>query len=236
MQHIVEDLPVYIIILLIVCTLSAALSLPLCKMMGNHSAYLLSTWRCALVVLFFLPYAYYEVRTYGQGIIKLFSLKNILLIILSQVYNTLYMLCQLVAMQYTFTSHVLLFSGMISIVLLFWKLVKRLPITTLELGGILVSILGSVIITQTSSNTGSYTKHSIIVGDLISFLGSVFGAFNFQVIAPLLQYYRDGIYAVQANSSSCFLSFCALMLSGEKWEISFDPIIGIFGFLHPSYF
>ncbi len=235
MQHVAEDTSLLVKIFLAVCTICGGLALPMCKMVGNHSPYMISAWRCAMVSILFIPVVYYEVRKYGEGVAKLFSLKNLLMILLSQVYNTMYVLCQLVALQYTFTSHVLLLSGMISIVLLFWKIIKRLPVTTMELGGILVSIMGSFLITRSGGNEGTYTQHGIIVGDLIAFLGSVFGAFNLQVIAPILQFYRDGIYVIQSNFSSCLLSFVAVWLSGDKCEFSFNPEYGVFGFLHPSY-
>eukprot|EP01022_Parablepharisma_sp_SALTPOND_P010271 TRINITY_DN1422_c0_g1_i2.p2 TRINITY_DN1422_c0_g1~~TRINITY_DN1422_c0_g1_i2.p2 ORF type:complete len:248 (+),score=18.24 TRINITY_DN1422_c0_g1_i2:463-1206(+) len=235
MQHIAQEASVFIKLLLVVCLLCGALSLPMCKLMGSQSPYLISAWRCATCALLFLPLAFYEVKHYGDGVSKLFTTKNILLVVLCQVYNTLFVLCQLVAMQYTFTSHVLLFSGMISIVLLFWKIVKRLPITAMEIGGILVAILGSVLITQTSGSESNYTQQSIIVGDLIAFLGSVFGAFNIQLMAPLMQFYRDGIYLVQSNMASCLLSIGALCLSGDRFSISFDPNYGLLGFLHPRY-
>lgn len=183
----------------------------------------------------FVPLAVYEVRVYGEGIMKLFSPKNLSLVLLCQVYNTLGCLCQLIAIQHTYSSHALLFSGMASIVLLFWKIVKRLPITTYEIGGILIAVLGSVLITQSGGgSSGDYTKRDIIVGDLIAFLGSVFSAFNLQILSPLLQIYRDGIYIVQANIASAAISLLSLFLAGETCEFSFDPTVGFFGFLHHS--
>lgn len=235
MEHVSQEAGILIKILLAVCTISASLALPLCKMMNIQSVYVLSAWRFTTATIVFIPLMLYDIKRYGEGVRKLFSIKNILFVVMAQVYNTLTSFCQLIAMQYTYTSHVLLFSGMVSIVLLFWKVIKRLPVATLEIAGILVAILGSVLITQSKGQEGGYTQNSIILGDLIAFLGSVFLAFNLQIVAPLMQFYRDGIYLVQSNLVGVLTSYFALYLSGDEWTFSFDKANGIFGFLHPSY-
>ena len=167
MQQFAEGISLTTKILLIVCTVCGALALPLCKMLGQVSPYLICAWRCIVSVLVSLPLAAYEIHTYGTGVVKLFSVKNLLLIVLCQVYSTLFSLCQLIAVQYTFSCHALLFSGMTSIVLIFWKIAKRwvnlcydsrLPITTFEIAGILCAVLGSVIITQNGGSEGNYTR------------------------------------------------------------------------------
>jgi len=235
MQHISQEAGWFIKALLAICTVSASLSLPLCKMMNMESAYLLSAWRLSVLVIAFIPLMVYELRIYGEGVRKLFSAKNVSFVIMAQIYNTLASLCQLIAMKYTYTSHVLLFSGMVSIVLLFWKVVKRLPIATLEIAGIIVSVIGSVLITQTKEQKGGYTQDNIILGGLIAFLGSVFLAFNVQLLAPLMQFYRIGIYMVQSNIVGTIVSIISLQLAGDTWYFSFDKERGVFGFLHPSY-
>eukprot|EP00826_Nyctotherus_ovalis_P008562 TRINITY_DN12221_c0_g2_i12.p1 TRINITY_DN12221_c0_g2~~TRINITY_DN12221_c0_g2_i12.p1 ORF type:complete len:248 (-),score=72.06 TRINITY_DN12221_c0_g2_i12:153-896(-) len=234
MQHVSQEAGLFVKILLAVCTISASLALPMCKLMNIESVYVLSAWRFSILVVQFIPLMIYELRRYGEGVRKLFSIKNIGFVVMAQVYNTLTTFCQLIAMQYTYTSHVLLFSGMVSIVLLFWKVVKRLPIATLEIAGILVAVVGSVLITQTKTQEGGYMQNSIILGDLIAFLGSVFLAFNLQIVSPLMQFYRDGIYMMQSNITGVLVSYIALYLSGDTWYFSFDKERGIFGFLHPS--
>lgn len=99
-----------------------------------------------------------------------------------------------------------------------------------------MAVIGSVLITQTKEQKGGYSQKDIILGDLIAFLGSVFLGFNLQIISPLMQFYRDGIYMVQSNTAGMIVSYIALSLSDDTWYFSFDKDRGLFGFLHPSYF
>ncbi len=79
-----------------------------------------------------------------------------------------------------------------------------------------------------------HVGQNIIVGDLISFLGSVFGAFNLQVLSPLLQFYREGVYIVLSNICVVVLSLMSVVPAGYSLSFGFDPETGIFGFLHPE--
>jgi hypothetical protein len=119
MQHVSQEAGWFVKLLLAICTISASLALPMCKLMNVESIYVLSAWRFSTVVILFIPLMIYELKKYGEGVKKLFSPKNISFVIMAQIYNTLTTFCQLVTMQYTYTSHVLLFSRMVSIVLLF---------------------------------------------------------------------------------------------------------------------
>ena len=72
------------------------------------------------------------------------------------------------------------------------------------------------------------------MGDMIAFLGSVFGAFNLQILAPLLQVYREGIYVVLSNLCVYFISLTALLFSEDDYTFGVNPKTGLFGFLHPK--
>lgn len=74
------------------------------------------------------------------------------------------------------------------------------------------------------------------MGDLIAFLGSVFGAFNLQIVAPLLQVYKMGFYIVISNVFVLLLSVFSIVIAEEHFTFGFDPSTGLFGFLHPSYY
>jgi len=236
-MHIAPMLPKYVIPCIVISTISGALLIPFFKMVTCGSPYLLTSWKALATILVALPMMIHEIHKYGEGVNKLFSAKNILMILLCQIFGVLQMFCQLFAMKITYSSHVLLFSGMASVVLFFWKIIKRLPVGNLEIAGIIIAIAGSVIISQGgSSGVGDYTPQQILMGDLISFLGSVFGAFNLQILAPLLQFYQIGIYIVISNGCVFAIAIFSIITSGFSMTYGFDPLTGFWGFLHPSYF
>lgn len=119
----------------------------------------------------------------------------------------------------------------------------------MEVLGILIAMVGSAIIAGGGSSSGGSDKsgtidnsnysfvdgHNIVVGDLIAFLGSVFGAFNLQVLAPLLQFYREGIYLVLSNICVIVLSLISVSSAGYGLSPGFDGQTGVLGFLNPKY-
>jgi drug/metabolite transporter (DMT)-like permease len=234
MMHIAPLLPKFVILAIVVSTICSSLVIPFFKILICDSPYLPMSWRAVVNVVFCLPFMIKEMRIHGDGVKKLFSTKNVLTILLCQVFGVLQGACQLLALRITYSSHVLLFSGMASVVLFFWKIVKRLPITSLEILGIIIALTGAAIISKGSSGGGGYSANDIVMGDLIAFLGSVFGAFNLQILAPLLQFYQTGIYIVLSNVCVIFLGVIATLLSGFPLSPGFDPNTGLFGFLHPK--
>jgi len=236
-MHVAPMLPKFVIPCIVIGTISGALIIPFFKMIPCGSPYLLTYWKAIVTILVTLPLMFHEMKRYGDGVNKMFSLKNMLMVMLCQIFGVLQMFCQLFAMKMTYSSHVLLFSGMASVVIFFWKLIKRLPVTTLEIAGIIIAIFGSVLISQSGGTKGGdYTSQEILLGDLISFLGSVFSAFNLQILAPLLQFYQTGIYIVISNGCVIIIALFSLFSSGYSMSLGFDPVSGMWGFLHPSYF
>ena len=234
-MHIAPLLPGFVIVAIVVSTICTALIIPFFKMITCGSPYLMSAWKALITVLFSLPLMIHEMRKYGDGVNKLFSVKNMLTVLLCQVFSVLQTFCQLIAMRMTYSSHVLLFSGMASVVLFFWKIIKRLPVTSLEIAGILIALFGSAVISQSGGGSSSeYSAHDIVAGDMICFLGSVFSAFNFQILAPLLQVYRIGIYLVLSNSWVFMISLVSVFFSGFSMSFGLDAMTGFFGFLNPK--
>jgi len=235
MMHIAPLLPKFVIVAIVVSTICSSLVIPFFKILICDSPYLPMSWRAVVNVTFCLPFMIKEIRQHGESVNKLFSTKNILTILLCQIFGVLQGACQLLALRITYSSHVLLFSGMASVVLFFWKIVKRLPITSLEVLGIIIALTGAGVISKGSSGGGGdYSANDIVMGDLIAFLGSVFGAFNLQILAPLLQFYQTGIYIVLSNTCVIFLGLTATLLSGFPLTLNFQPNTGLFGFLHPT--
>lgn len=233
MIHIAPLLPTFVIVAIVVSTISSSLVIPFFKILICDSPYLATAWRGAINIIFCLPFMIKEMRQHREGVRKLFSIKNILTILLCQVFGVLQGFCQLLALQVTYSSHVLLFSGMASVVLFFWKIIKRLPIASLEILGIIIALGGAAIISKGSGGGGGqYTAQQIVMGDMIAFLGSVFGAFNLQILAPLLQFYQTGIYIVISNTCVVFLGVLSTLLTGFPMTFGFDAHTGLFGFLN----
>ncbi len=124
-EHTVPFLPWTIIAAVVVTTICNAIVLPFFKLITCSSPYLATGWRALINIIFGMPLMWHEMRKYGEGVNKLFSMKNILTILLCQVFGVLQTFCQLIALKLTYSSHVLLFSGMASVVLFFWKIIKR---------------------------------------------------------------------------------------------------------------
>lgn len=66
-------------------------------------------------------------------------------------------------------------------------------------------------------------------------MGSVFGAFNLQVVAPLLKVYNEGIFLFLSNVITYFVAIFAMILYGEPFVFGTDPLLGLFGFVHIKY-
>lgn len=236
MMHIAPLLPWFVIPSIVISTLSSSLVIPFFKILICDSPYLATAWRGVINIIFCLPFMLKEMKQYRDGIRKLFSMKNILTILLCQIFGVLQGFCQLIALKITFSSHVLLFSGMASVVLFFWKIVKRLPITSMEIIGIIIALSGAAIIAKGSGTSGGdYTAQEIIMGDMIAFLGSVFGAFNLQILAPILQFYHTGIYIIISNTWVFILGIISTLLVGFPLTFGFDAHTGVFGFLNTQY-
>ena len=124
-EHIAPSIPGYIVGCIVLSTVCSALLLPFFTMVKSSSSYLFTAWRAQINILFFVPFFIRELLKYKEGVRKLFSLKNVLTILLCQVFGVMQTFCQLIAMSHTFSSHVLLFSNMTSVVFIFWKIVKR---------------------------------------------------------------------------------------------------------------
>lgn len=232
--HVAPLLPWFVIVAIVVSTISSSLVIPFFKILICDSPYLATAWRTVINIVVCLPLMIKEIRKYGDGVNKLFSTKNILTILLCQVFGVMGGFCQLLALKITYSSHVLLFSGMASIVLFFWKIIKRLPITSMEILGIIIALSGAAIISKGSgSGSGEYSPQEIVMGDMIAFLGSVFGAFSLQILAPLLQFYQTGVYIILSNICSFFLALAATALVGFPMTYGFDAHTGLFGFLNP---
>lgn len=125
-QHVTYELPKLVVICLLISIVCSSFLLPFFKMLECPSPFIKAAWRAGINTVLFLPMMIRELMKYRGNIKNLFALKNILSILLCQIFGTMTMICQLIAMQYTYVSHVLLFSGMVSIVFMFWKLIKRL--------------------------------------------------------------------------------------------------------------
>jgi len=209
--------------------------MPIFKFLDGPSPYLKNSWRAFLIMIFMLPLFYFEWRSKSERIKRdMFAGVNILKTFIVQFFGTLTSLCQIAALNYTFSSHVLLFSGMISIVLLIWKIICRKPVTYLELAGIAVSMCGSFIMTQGKEVTGGYSRKSIIIGDLLSFLASILGAISLQMNAPLMQIYTTGVFAVISNIFIWIISIACLYIVGGSIQYNIDSMYGAFGFLNPK--
>lgn len=124
-EHIAPMIPWFVKLSVVVYVIGAALVIPFMKMIHGPSAFMLSTWRGWINISFFLPFLFREFAQSPHDNGKMFSIKNLLTVLLAQIFGVLATFCQLIAMRFTYSSHVLLFSGMISVVLLLWKIVKR---------------------------------------------------------------------------------------------------------------
>ena len=92
--HIAPLLPWFVIVAITVSTIASSLMIPFFKMIVCDSPFLASGWRAMINVLFGLPFMIRELRLYKDSVGKLFSVKNILTILLCQVFGVLQGLCQ----------------------------------------------------------------------------------------------------------------------------------------------
>lgn len=67
---------------------------------------------------------------------------------------------------------------------------------------------------------------------MIAFMGSVFGAFNLQVLSPLLKVYHEGTFLVLSNIVTYFIAILAMITYGEQYQYGTDNLTGLFGFFH----
>lgn len=235
-SNITTQLPKYVIGCIIATTVCSSLLLSFYQMLETTSPYIRLSWRSLINMFLFAPllgYEYYKNQLIRD---KMTDGKNLATLLLCIFFAAMGSLCQVVALQYTFISHVFLFSGMVSIVLLFWKLIKRLPVSPIEIAGILVAIIGAVTISQSGDMINKVGgANYVYIGDLIAFLSSVFGAFNLQILPVLLKTYSEGTFLMIYNLTCYIIAFLALFLYGHPFEFSTNPQIGLFGFFTLKY-
>eukprot|EP01022_Parablepharisma_sp_SALTPOND_P005741 TRINITY_DN1234_c0_g1_i2.p1 TRINITY_DN1234_c0_g1~~TRINITY_DN1234_c0_g1_i2.p1 ORF type:complete len:658 (-),score=52.87 TRINITY_DN1234_c0_g1_i2:4098-6071(-) len=93
--HVAPLLPWFVIVCILLATVCGALIIPFFKMITCDSPYLASAWRSIINVLFAAPLMIHEIRKYGSGVNKLFSTKNMLTVLLCQVFGVMQFFCQL---------------------------------------------------------------------------------------------------------------------------------------------
>ncbi len=223
-------------IMLTISTVCGSCMMPMFKRLSAVSPYIRNAWRALLITICFIPFVVYEYRKDAARVRGMITWKTTATVFICQFFGTITSLLQIAALAFTFSSHVLLFSGLISIVLLMWKVLRRMPITRMEIAGIAVAILGSYILTQEGDVKGGYSKRSIVFGDFLSLLASITGAISLQMTAPLMQVFTEGMYASYANLICFLISILCLYVMGGKLTYDLDPVYGILGCFSGSNF
>ena len=124
-QDITLELSNRIITCIIASIIGISLVLPFFTVFDSPSPFVKCFWGSVISALLFLPLMIFELIKYRGNKAELTNLNNVSNLVLCISFGGMTTLCQLIALEFTYCCHVLLFSGMVSIILIFWKLIKR---------------------------------------------------------------------------------------------------------------
>ena len=158
-----------------------------------------------------------------------------LYLLISSVANLLWVTLFVWGAKMTIMSHAEIFASLSGNFIILYRLLLRQPISKIEIVASIIAFAGVGIISldEHAKKVDSKSEH-IILGNLICLSSSIFGAINLQYSQELM----TCISVIHILFFQCLLVALIQMPLGflllKNFSLTFDPLYGYFGCLHPS--